>query len=200
MWNKFMSPQTGLRRYTYTHLKWFMGASVFSTFPLYDFSFFFPSLTQKTQKRKEADKLLFSTQMFFKRIFNFCSLICVLCFCLVAFFCFLCFWCFLVLLVFFRACWCFFCVQNLFVKKKLKKFKIAIITSFILLLKGAGLKSIKKTLQHRCLPVNTAKFLRTPFSTEHLRWLHLIKLWLFMFLCPTVFGFFPGKQATTWSC
>ena len=32
--------------------------------------------------------------------------------------------------------------------------------------KAAGLKawnSIKKRLQHRCFPVNTAKFLRTPF-------------------------------------
>ena len=27
---------------------------------------------------------------------------------------------------------------------------------------------IKKTLQHRCFPVNIAKFLRTPFFTEHL--------------------------------
>ena len=54
---------------------------------------------------------------------------------------FQCFWCFSVLLVLFRAfsafdaflCfWCFQCVQNLFVKKN-KKFKTALITSFILL-------------------------------------------------------------------
>ena len=32
---------------------------------------------------------------------------------------------------------------------------------------------IKKRLQHRCFPVNIVKFLRTPFSTEHLRWLLL---------------------------
>ena len=32
---------------------------------------------------------------------------------------------------------------------------------------------IKKRLQHRCLPVNIAKFIRTPFCREHLRWLLL---------------------------
>ena len=32
---------------------------------------------------------------------------------------------------------------------------------------------IKKRLQHRCFPVKFAKFLRTPFFTEHLRWLLL---------------------------
>ena len=32
---------------------------------------------------------------------------------------------------------------------------------------------IKKKLWHRCFPVNLAKFLRTPFLTEHLRWLLL---------------------------
>ena len=85
------------------------------------FHFFFPSHTQKTQERKEANKLQFSTQMFFKRIFNFCLLICVLCFCLIAFLCFLCFWCFLVLLVLFGAFWCFFSAQNLSVKKKIEK-------------------------------------------------------------------------------
>ena len=30
---------------------------------------------------------------------------------------------------------------------------------------------LKKKLQHRCLPVNFANFLRTPFFKEHLRWL-----------------------------
>ena len=52
----------------------------------------------------------------------------------------------------------------------------------------------KKTLQ-RCFPANFAKFLRTPFLTEHLRWqlLHLKYLskksaefygtfWLLMFM------------------
>ena len=32
---------------------------------------------------------------------------------------------------------------------------------------------LKKRLWRRCFPVNLAKFLRTPFFTEHLRWLLL---------------------------
>ena len=42
--------------------------------------------------------------------------------------------------------------------------------------KVAGLKSVtllKKRLWHRCFPVNFAKFVRTPFFIEHLRWLLL---------------------------
>ena len=42
--------------------------------------------------------------------------------------------------------------------------------------KVPGLRSailFKKRLQHRCFPVNFVKFLRTPFLTEHLWWLHL---------------------------
>ena len=42
--------------------------------------------------------------------------------------------------------------------------------------KVAGLRPatlLKKRLWHRCFPVNFAKFLRTPFLTEHLRWLLL---------------------------
>ena len=42
--------------------------------------------------------------------------------------------------------------------------------------KVAGLKPatlLKKRLWHRCFPVNIAKFLRTHFFTEHLRWLLL---------------------------
>ena len=35
---------------------------------------------------------------------------------------------------------------------------------------------LKKRLWHRCLPVNFAKFLRTPFLTEHLRWLLLFDI------------------------
>ena len=34
---------------------------------------------------------------------------------------------------------------------------------------------LKKRLWHRCFPVNFAKFLRTPFFTEHLWWLLLSK-------------------------
>ena len=42
--------------------------------------------------------------------------------------------------------------------------------------KAAGLKvcnSIKKRLQHSCLPVKLAKFLKTSFFTEEFRWLLL---------------------------
>ena len=35
---------------------------------------------------------------------------------------------------------------------------------------------IKKRLWHRCFPVNFAKFPRTPFFTEHLRWLLLYEI------------------------
>ena len=34
-----------------------------------------------------------------------------------------------------------------------------------------GFKFIIKRFQHRCFPVKFVKFLRTPFSAEHLRWL-----------------------------
>ena len=33
---------------------------------------------------------------------------------------------------------------------------------------------LKKRLWHRCFPVNSVKFLRAPFLTEHLRWLLLL--------------------------
>ena len=42
--------------------------------------------------------------------------------------------------------------------------------------KVAGLGPVtllKKRLEHKCFPVNFAKFLRTPFFTEHLWWLLL---------------------------
>ena len=45
--------------------------------------------------------------------------------------------------------------------------------------KNSGLSSsnyIKKRLQHSCLSVKFAKLLRTPYFTEHLRWLLLIAL------------------------
>ena len=32
---------------------------------------------------------------------------------------------------------------------------------------------LKKSLRHRCFPVDFAKFIRTPFFTEHLQWLIL---------------------------
>ena len=42
-----------------------------------------------------------------------------------------------------------------------------------LLIVGLQPTLLKKWLRHRCFPVNFAKFLRTPFLTEHLRWLLL---------------------------
>ena len=44
-------------------------------------------------------------------------------------------------------------------------------------------KYIKRKLQHRCFPVNIAKFLRTAFSIEHLWWL-LLELRHFL-VCDT---------------
>ena len=48
--------------------------------------------------------------------------------------------------------------------------------------KVAGLRPatlLEKSLWRRCFPMNFAKFLKTPFFTEHLRWLFLNfhKLW-----------------------
>ena len=43
--------------------------------------------------------------------------------------------------------------------------------------KVAGLRPVtllKKRLWYSCFPVNFAKFLRTPFFTEHLRWLLML--------------------------
>ena len=40
-------------------------------------------------------------------------------------------------------------------------------------LQAEGLQLLKKRPQRRCFPVKFAKFLRTPFLTEHLRWLLL---------------------------
>ena len=78
--------------------------------------------------------------MFFKRIFYFCSLICVILLFLGCVFMLFCgFWCFVCLLcilclMFFLCFLCFLCMQNHFVKKK-KKFKTVLITSFILLIR-----------------------------------------------------------------
>ena len=57
-------------------------------------------------------------------------------------------------------------------------------------------KFIRKRLQHRCFPVNIAKFLKTASFTEHLQWLllHLISQFLNeeIFIEPTVFADFPA--------
>ena len=93
------------------------------TFLFFFIFFFLFSFLRAHKKHKNANKQIsdfFLFRCFLIAVFNFCSLICVLCFCLVVF------------LYFFCALWCFWCVRNLFVKKK-KKFKTALITSFILL-------------------------------------------------------------------
>ena len=45
--------------------------------------------------------------------------------------------------------------------------------SFLIKLQAEACNFIKKETLARCFPVNFAKFLRTPFPTEHLRWLLL---------------------------
>ena len=125
-----MSPQTGSRRYTHTHLKWFMGTLVFSTLHCRDFSFFYFlfSFLRAHKKHKNANKRIsyffplrcfLSAFFIFVRLFAFCAFaslrFCAFC----TFGSFGAFWCFLV-----RA-------KSLCKKKE---FKTALITSFILLL------------------------------------------------------------------
>ena len=66
--------------------------------------------------------------------------------------------------------------------------------------KGAGLRSatlLKKRLWYRCFPANFVKFLRTPFFTEHLRWLLLaICICQAVLLCQLPFK--KRKNHKTW--
>ena len=55
-------------------------------------------------------------------------------------------------------------------------FKIGALKSFA---KFTG-TLLKKRLRNTCFPVNFAKFLRTPFFLEHLRWLLLERITLFL--------------------
>ena len=57
--------------------------------------------------------------------------------------------------------------------KKFANFTVKHLCWNLFLIKSEGLKSsnfIETRLQNRCFPVKFAKFLRTPFFTEHLRW------------------------------
>ena len=45
---------------------------------------------------------------------------------------------------------------------------------------------IEKRLKHRCFPVKFAKYLRTPFFTEHLQWLLLQRLKKYQMFCFTL--------------
>ena len=131
-----MFPQTGSRRYTHVHLKWFMGTLVFSTLHCRGFSFFifYFLFFAWTKKHKNANKRMgyffplrcfLSAFFIFVRLFAFCAFawlrFCVFlvffgAFCVFGAFCAFCalcaFW-------YFFCFWCFWCVQNLSVKKKL---------------------------------------------------------------------------------
>ena len=65
--------------------------------------------------------------------------------------------------------------------------------------KLAGLRPsalLKKRLWHKCFPVKLAKFLRTPFFTEHLRWLLLwfILVTSIVVTCVTWASWFSGHR------
>ena len=69
-----------------------------------------------------------------------------------------------------------FCKKD--VLRNLTKFKGKHLCQSLFFNKVAGLRPatlLKKRLWHRYFPVNFAKFLRTPFFTEHLWWLLLSK-------------------------
>ena len=53
-------------------------------------------------------------------------------------------------------------------------------------LAGWKLATSSKRLQYGCLPVTFAKFLRTQFLTEHLRWLLLHLQWLLLYFLKKV--------------
>ena len=57
---------------------------------------------------------------------------------------------------------------------------------FLKNLQVEGLQLPKKRLQHRCFPLKFAKFLRTRFLTEHLRWLLLHLRWLLLYFFEKV--------------
>ena len=61
---------------------------------------------------------------------------------------------------------------------------------------------IKKRLQHKCVPVTLATFLRTTFFTEHLRWLLLsidyVNIYLFSIFFSIDFAWLPRTLLTSW--
>ena len=59
---------------------------------------------------------------------------------------------------------------------KFRKFHRKISVLETILNKVAGSQLYYKRLQHKCFPVKFVKILRTPFFTEHLRWLFLENL------------------------
>ena len=70
------------------------------------------------------------------------------------------------------------------VRRNFAKFTGKHLSKSLFFNKVAGLRPatlLKKRLWHLCFPVSFAKFLKTPFLTEHL-W------WLLLFVCRSVFG------------
>ena len=135
-----MSPQTGSRRYTHTHLKWFMGTLVFSALHCRDFSFFYFLLFfvffcghKKHKNANQRISYFFPLRCFLSAFLIFVPLFPLFCFCLIAFLCFLCFCVFCVFGAFVALV--LFGAYKIFSQKKKKKFETAVITSFILLLK-----------------------------------------------------------------
>ena len=64
------------------------------------------------------------------------------------------------------------------VLRNFAKFKGKLLCQSLFFNKVAGVRPailFKKRLWHRCFPLNFAKFLRTPFFTEHLQWLLLFR-------------------------
>ena len=63
-----------------------------------------------------------------------------------------------------------FCKKRAFLKKNWKIHrKTPVLKSFLIKLQAY----IKKRLQHKCFPLNIARFLRIPIFIEYLRWLLL---------------------------
>ena len=121
------------------------------------FYFLFSFLCLHKKHKNTNKRISYSPPLicFLSVFFIFVCLFAFLCFCFVAFLCFLCFWCFWCFLVLFGAFWC---VRNLFVKNN-KKFKTALITSFILLLRSCQSKFI-----YSC----TSSFMQ-PFITNSIK-------------------------------
>ena len=129
-----MSPQTCPCRYTHTHLKRFMRTLVFSTFPLQDFSFFFFLFffLRVHQKHNNANKRIsyfFLLRYFLSAFFIFVRLFAC---CNFSWLRFCAFWCFCSFGAF--QCFLVLFVRVKSFRKKRKKSKTALITSFILLL------------------------------------------------------------------
>ena len=74
-----------------------------------------------------------------------------------------------------------FCKKGVF--RNFAKFTGKHLRQILLFNKVASLRPVtlfKKRPWHRCFPVNFAKFLRTPFLIEHLRWLLLTRVFSVM--------------------